>query len=203
MEYEYSQKSELAAKYNDYTSHYHITLKDITIEDLEKWGKKIYGKPTPIDLVDTEGKPFKDRMLTKHQKGISLVPMLMDVNYLNFHNIGIARYKLEMNLTEDDMKPENLGLPLNSLNYIETHVKVPHEFKRIDNFPGSVAISSNPKSMGYYFYNMRARSYAELDSLLEGLDMIYKEAYDSSIIVETHREYSMMDSKSSHDSWWL
>ena len=194
-----AQKSPLNDIFNAHTSHYHITLSNVTTEELIAASKLIAGKPTPIDLI-MHTKDFHDRMITKHQSGISLIPVLLDVATLTAAGYNVARHKLEMNISLDEID-QLLHLPISAQHYIELHAKVSNIVPRI-NMP-RFAFSSNPNATGYYFYNTRIRNKEHISETLTTLEDIKRHSnahgYD---IDHIHYEYTLFDSHVHHDSAW-
>lgn len=170
-------------------SHYHITLTNVSSDDLIRSSKLIQAKPTPIDLLDHRGSHF-DRMVTKYQKGIDLTQMNRDVEILNENGFEVTRFKLEQMIESFD------GFELSDQNYFEVHIKVPNTYMKKDVF--GFAYSSNPSSMGYYFYNGRCRSLDDLPKFKETIELIKSETEVESV----HMEYTVFDSNTEHDRWW-
>lgn len=191
-------------------SHYHITLKDIQTQDLSNYAKLIKGKPTSIDLIIDKEKPFKDRMLTKHQLGHSLLPLFTDVLTLQKSGAEIARYKLELDLNDiwEDLKqnPENFQMVLSEQNYIELHIKVPNDFPLLEKTYKNIkiGISKNPKTQNHYFYNLRLYNQKDLKTGLEFLKKIENIGKDLNFPpINIHKEYTLFDSHLKHDKNWL
>lgn len=195
---ELSQKSSLHKRLECGTSHYHITLAQASVETLQDAARLIGGKPTKIDLIDDN--ILHDRMVTKHQSGNSLIPMLIDVKTLLSAGHKIARYKLEADV-EDFSFGELSILPLNAANYIEIH------FRSLSSIPilnlEGVKTSTNPDKIGHFFYNMRIKSEDGIELAEANLSKLANHMELHGQKLDVHREYTIFDSNTAHDAWWL
>ena len=177
-------------------SHYHITFSNISADELIIASKSIKAKPTTIDLVGAT-KELQDRMATKYQKGNGIEQMVDDVGLLKDSGYTIKRFKLEQML--DDLSPETISqFAISNENYIEVHVKVEFDTNLID--VEGFQHSHNPKENTHFFYNARARTAEEVGIIRNGIQKLE----DSHLNVKSaHFEYTVFDSDSEHDSWWL
>ena len=170
-------------------SHFHITLEDCTVEQIQTAAKLIGGKVTSIDLVKGDT-IVKDRMLTKWQKGSDLLETRQAVKLLTDSGYKVVRYKLERMIQHlEDISKFNIT----DTNYLEVHIKVPTSVARVEVFP--FVMSSNSKDVDHYFYNSRARSNEQAKIIQNIIEERFKE-YPS------HIEYVVYDSNQQHDRWW-
>lgn len=176
-------------------SHYHITLKSITSEQLKQASQLVRAKPTTIDLR-RDKRTQQDRMLTKYQPNTDLSRVENDVQVLLDQGYAVARYKLEMML-EDLSGAKDFNLTEN--NYIEVHIKVKNNVSirpKIEPF----VLSSNPKEMNHFFYNGRGYSNEGVDEIIKGIEEIKN--HPELELVGIHYEYTVYDSNKSNDEWW-
>ncbi len=169
-------------------SHYHITLKDVSIDHARAAAHLVKAKVTTIDLIRGDDRHM-DRMLTKYQTGDSLNMLKEDVECLKAAGFTPSRYKLELIVSDLSLYLGRVSVA----NYVEAHVKVPASLERCEIKP--FALSSNPKDMDHYFYNGRARTDEELIALIDGLEALSD--------YPAHREFTLFDSNAQHDAWWL
>lgn len=179
-------------------SHYHITLSEIDSDLLKSTANIIKAKPTTIDLVGATHE-LRDRMLTKYQKGIGLSQMKTDVETIKNHGFTVKRFKLEQMIPDlEENTILDYGLDINEDQYIEVHVKVKFtkNMIEVDGFQHS----RNPSEETHFFYNARARSIEEVKKVREGIQKLHESHID---VKSIHYEYTVYDSNSEHDAWWL
>lgn len=174
-------------------AHFHLTLADVSSEELMVAAKLIGAKCTTIDLHrDTQSQ--RDRMLTKYQQGIDTSLMLECVAKLQDAGFKVVRYKLEQMfrtivcLWHMDLDKEHYG---------EVHIKTPASAPEVDT--GFFRISSNAEEVDFRFYN--ARLYGAEDKLK------FSEAYAKLVmsgveIKGQHIERVVVDSNYNLDAWW-
>lgn len=174
-------------------AHFHITLADVSSEELMKAAKLIGAKCTTIDLHrDTQSQ--RDRMLTKYQSGIDTALMLECVSKLEQAGYKVVRYKLEQMFKHMACV---LFMDVNKEHYGEVHIKTPASAPEVDT--GFFRISSNAEEVEHRFYN--ARIYSNEDKLR------FKEAYakllDNGVtVLGKHIEQVVVDSNYNLDAWW-
>ena len=174
-------------------AHFHLTLAEVSSEELMRAAKIIGAKCTTIDLHrDTQSQ--RDRMLTKYQGGIDTGWMLECVAKLKSAGFKVLRYKLEQMFKDVE---HVMQMNLSKEHYGEVHIKTPASMPEIDT--GFFRISSNAEEVDYRFYN--ARLYTEEDKLQ------FKKAYDMLLahnveIKGYHVEQVVVDSNLNLDAWW-
>lgn len=174
-------------------AHFHLTLADVSSEQLTEAAKLIGAKCTTIDLHrDTQSQ--RDRMLTKYQAGIKTDLMLDCVAKLQAAGFKVVRYKLEQMSRHIACV---MFMDLSKEHYGEVHIKTPASAPEIDT--GFFRVSSNAEEVDYRFYN--ARLYSAEDKLR------FNEAYgmllESGIEMKSyHVEQVIVDSNLNLDAWW-
>lgn len=154
--------------------HCHITLKDVSIEEVTIAAKLIKGKVTSIDLWKDERHQC-DRMITKYSKSKNF-----DHEYSTLSKrFDVQRLKVEESISKEDYLNTSIGL------YNECHIKVNKELGEI---PGYVK-SKNIDEKGLLFYNKRGTD-------LNNFEML--EPY----IVSAQFERVIFDSNFELDRWW-
>lgn len=174
-------------------AHFHLTLADVSSEQLMEAAKMIGAKCTTIDLHrDTQSQ--RDRMLTKYQGDIDTKLMLDCVAKLQAAGFKVIRYKLEQMFKHVACV---MFMDLSKEHYGEVHIKTTASAPEIET--GFFRISSNADEVDYRFYN--ARLYSAEDKLR------FNEAYamllESGIEMKSyHVEQVVVDSNLNLDAWW-
>lgn len=174
-------------------AHFHLTLADVSGEQLMEAAKIIGAKCTTIDLHrDTQSQ--RDRMLTKYQAGVDTGLMLECVAKLQAAGFKVIRYKLEQMFKHMACV---LFMDLSKEHYGEVHIKTPASAPEVET--DFFRISSNAEEVDYRFYN--ARLYTNEDKLR------FKEAYGKLLLSGTeikgyHVEQVVVDSNYNLDAWW-
>lgn len=174
-------------------AHFHLTLSNVTTEDMIKAAKIINAKCTTIDLHKNK-LTQQDRMLTKYQKGVDQTLMLDCVRKLQVNGFSVVRYKLERMFRTI---PEMLNQEFSKANYGEVHLKVDNTLPEV--ITEIFKISTNSEDIKHRFYN--ARLYNENDKLLfkRGLQLLQLNNVE---VKSFHAEVVEIDSNHNLDAWW-
>lgn len=174
-------------------AHFHLTISDVSSQQLMEAAKLIGAKCTTIDLVK-DSFSQRDRMLTKYQKGIDKSLMLECVSKLKDAGFNVVRYKLERMYRDiDDIR----HISPSKENYGEVHLKTSSSDPEIDT--GFFRLSSNVDNLDYRFYN--ARLYTEEDKVKFGA--AYNILLQKGVtVLGYHIEQVVIDSNLNLDSWW-
>jgi len=174
-------------------AHFHLTLADVSSEELMAAAKLIGAKCTTIDLHrDTQSQ--RDRMLTKYQQGVDTRLMLECVAKLQSAGFKVVRYKLEQMFRHMACV---MYMDLSEEHYGEVHIKTPASAPEVDT--GFFRISSNAEEVDYRFYN--ARLYSAEDKLK--FSEAYGKLLNSGVEIKSyHVEQVVVDSNLNLDSWW-
>lgn len=174
-------------------AHFHLTLADVSSEQLMVAAKIIGAKCTTIDLHrDTQSQ--RDHMLTKYQGDLDTGLMLDCVAKLKSAGFKVVRYKLDQMFRHVACV---MFMDLSKEHYGEVHLKTPASAPEVDT--GFFRISSNAEEVDYRFYN--ARLYSAEDKLR------FNEAYGMLLLNEVeikgyHVEQVVVDSNLNLDAWW-
>lgn len=174
-------------------AHFHITLADVSTEEMLAAAKAIGAKCTTIDL-HRDTLTQRDRMLTKYQAGVDTGLMMESVATLEELGYKVIRYKLEQMYRHVVCVH---SMQLSKENYGEVHIKTPASHPEVDT--GFFRISANADEVDFRFYN--ARLYSAKDKLK------FQEAYDTLLrsgvdIKGCHIEQVVVDSNYNLDAWW-
>lgn len=174
-------------------AHFHITVSDVSSEQLMAAAKVIGAKCTTIDL-HRDAHSQRDRMLTKYQVGVDTTLMLDCVRKLEEAGFKVIRYKLEQMF---QTMAELWEQPLDEEHYGEVHIKTPSSQPKIET--GFFQISSNAEEVDYRFYN--ARLYNDEDKLkfFEAKGILLLNGIQ---IKGQHIERVVVDSNYNLDAWW-
>jgi hypothetical protein len=177
--------------------HFHITIKDITSNQLVDLSNKIKGsKPTEIDLYNDSANQL-DRMLTVYSGWVL---------EFTFEYAREVRDTIQENGYEvDRIKIEKLIDDFSSLReedesyYEEVHIKVVDDEKVKNAEYPFFRKSNNPNEQGVRFLNARCYDRESLGLVEEVIEQIKNELE----VVSIHYESVMFDSNPNVDSWWL
>lgn len=174
-------------------AHFHLTLAEVSSEELMTAAKIIGAKCTTIDLHrDTQSQ--RDRMLTKYQGDIDTGLMMECVSKLQDAGFKVIRYKLERMFKHVACV---MFMDLSKEHYGEVHIKTPASAPEVDT--GFFRISSNAEEVDYRFYN--ARLYCAKDKLR--FNNAYGMLLESGVEMKGyHVEQVVVDSNLNLDAWW-
>lgn len=174
-------------------AHFHITLTDVTSEELMAAAKLIGAKCTTIDL-HRDTRTQRDRMLTKYQAGIGTEKMMECVAKLQEAGYTVVRFKLEeMFQTISDLSERTLTKE----KYGEVHIKTPASLPEIET--GFFRISSNTEEVDYRFYNARLYNDEDKVKLLDAVKVLEQNGVE---LKSYHIEQVVVDSNYNLDAWW-
>lgn len=180
-------------------SHFHITMENISTEQLIDISKQFNAKATPIDLVRNKQTEC-DRMITMYQKGIDVDYPKEIGNKINSLGYKVKRIKVEQYFSNfDEMIPYVKNL--SNENYFEFHIKIKNGIELQDSLHDEkmYVISKNSITDEYIFLNYRAYNEKDYLNFIEDLIRLYKNYQPVSI----HKEFLIYDSNKNVDSGWI
>lgn len=177
-------------------AHFHITIKNITVDQLTEIASALNLKPTLIDMVKNS-EDHQDRMLTGYQADdtfLTITPIVYKIEEMGYE---VARYKIEQQYKTIDEMIEELDLSkISSEQYLEFHLKY-LKGKDIVKPTFDYACSSNPIELDYEFLNFRAYTVKDFIRIVSYI------TFNNKDFESVHMERLIYDSLKSHDSGWI
>jgi hypothetical protein len=169
--------------------HYHLTLQDVTVEELQKAAKLIGGKATPIDLQKGT-KTQSDKMITKYHRCYKECYWERKAVTLELEGAGYKVIRVKIEEVVDQLNIHNLED--NPGAYLELHIKVDSSYrKEHEGFRHSTnRLDSNTKMLNARIHN--EQEFTAITSELQNIKSPLSTQYE---VVHLDTNYKL-------DYWW-